>query len=121
MRNTSDVPRNWEEHYSDPARVDWTPSPLLVETVDLLPPGARSISRAVRDVTPYLAQLGWARDGSRCVARRHCLLRERAAALPVDARIADLERHEFGVAPAMIWFAISTTCSGICFRNSARP
>ena len=34
------MPRRWDDHYSDPANLDFTPVPLLVEVADLAPPGS---------------------------------------------------------------------------------
>jgi hypothetical protein len=35
----SDVPSNWDEHYSNPENLDFTPALLLVEVARMLPPG----------------------------------------------------------------------------------
>ena len=37
------MPRNWDDHYSDRSNLDFTPSPLLVEVAELLPPAMRWI------------------------------------------------------------------------------
>ena len=33
------VPRDWDEHYSNPANLDFTPAPLVVEVAELVRPG----------------------------------------------------------------------------------
>jgi tellurite methyltransferase len=92
------VPRNWEEHYSLAENLDFTPAPLLVEAVEMLPPGrALDIACGPGRNALYLAELGWrvvAVDSSRAAIR---ILQERAAAasLGVEARVADLEAGEY--------------------------
>ena len=94
------MPRDWERHYADPAHLDLTPHPLLVEVADLLPPGhALDLACGPGRHALHLAKLGWrvtAVDASE-VANR--LLRERAGSLPIEAIRADLERGEFRIAP----------------------
>jgi tellurite methyltransferase len=94
------MPRNWEEHYSDPAKLDFTPSPLLVQVADLLPPGrALDLACGHGRNSLYLASLGWritAVDSSPAAIR---LLSERAHGLEIDARVADLETGDFPIAP----------------------
>lgn len=95
------MPRNWDQHYSDPANVDLAPAPLLVEAAELLPPGAAlDLASGPGRNALYLAALGWkvtAVDSSAVAIR---LLRERAAGLLVDARHADLEAGDFVIEPA---------------------
>lgn len=97
---SSRMPRNWEEHYSDPSKLDFTPSPLLVQVADLLPPGrALDLASGPGRNSVYLASLGWqvtAVDSSLAGIR---LLRERARGLHVDARVADLEAGGFTIEP----------------------
>ena len=93
------MPRNWDEHYSDPANLDFTPAPLLVEAAGMLRPGrALDIACGYGRNALYLASLGWqvtAVDRSAVAIR---LLRERSGSAAVDARQADLERGEFPIA-----------------------
>ena len=95
------MPRNWDEHYSNPANLDPEPAPLLVEVADMLPPGcALDLACGAGRNALYLAILGWqvtAIDVSQA-AIRHLT---RAGPLPgLEARVADLERHEFAIEPA---------------------
>uniref|UniRef100_Q02AC8 Methyltransferase type 12 n=1 Tax=Solibacter usitatus (strain Ellin6076) TaxID=234267 RepID=Q02AC8_SOLUE len=78
---------------------DLTPSPLLVQVADLLPPGrALDLACGTGRNARYLAALGWqvtAVDSDPfAIAALH------AASPSVDVRIADLERHEFAIEPA---------------------
>ena len=95
------MPRNWDEHYSDPSKLDFTPTPLLVEVAELLPPGrALDLACGAGRNSLYLASLGWqvtAVDSSPVAIR---LLRDRARGLDVDARVADLETGDFRIEPA---------------------
>ena len=94
------MPRNWDEHYSDPAHVDLTPAPLLVEIADQLPPGrALDLACGPGRNALYLATLGWrvtAVDRSAVAVR---LLRERASDLAVEVQCVDLKRGEFSIEP----------------------
>ena len=93
------VPRDWNAHYSDPANLSLDPAPLLIQAAALLPPGrALDLACGPGRNALYLARLGWqvtAVDYSP-VAIAH--LHEQNAA--VDARVANLERHDFAIAPA---------------------
>jgi len=93
------VPRQWDEHYSNPANLDFTPAPLLVEVAELAPPGrALDLACGYGRNALYLASLGWqvtAVDSSPVAIG---ILRQHSARLAVDARIADLERGEFPIA-----------------------
>src|SRR5579883_995154 len=95
------MPRNWDQHYSDPANLDFTPAPLLVEVADQLPPGrALDLACGAGRNAIFLASLGWkvtAVDRSTVAIR---LLRERAAGLTIDARVADLEAGGFVIEPS---------------------
>jgi SAM-dependent methyltransferase len=95
------MPRNWDRHYSNPANLDFAPAPLLVEVAELLPPGrALDLACGAGRNALFLASLGWhvtAVDRSAVGVR---LLRERAAGMSVDARIADLEGGGFAIEPA---------------------
>lgn len=94
------MPRNWEEHYSA-ADLDLDPAPLLVEVADMLPPGrALDLACGPGRNALYLARLGWqvtAVDSSRTAIR---VLADRTAGLDIQAHTADLEKHEFAIAPA---------------------
>jgi len=94
------VPRDWDQHYSDPAHLDLTPAALLVQVADLLPPGrALDIACGTGRNALHLAALGWsvtAVDRSAVAIR---ILRERAAGLDLDARVVDLEAGEFAIPP----------------------
>jgi tellurite methyltransferase len=92
--------RDWNEHYANPANIDWDPEPLLVEAGGYLGPGrALDLASGPGRNAIYLAQLGWevtAVDSSATAIR---LLRGRAQGLPVDPRVADLESGEFEILP----------------------
>ena len=93
--------RNWDEYYRIAENLDFTPAPLLVEVADLLPPGdALDLACGHGRNALYLARVGWkvtAVDSSRVALG---LLGQRAAGLPIEAVGADLERHEFVIAPS---------------------
>jgi SAM-dependent methyltransferase len=94
------MPRDWNAYYSDAANTGGPPSDLLVQVVEMLAPGrALDLACGAGRNAIYLAKLGWtvtAVDSSRVAIAR---LRELAAGLPVDARVADLERGEFAIEP----------------------
>jgi tellurite methyltransferase len=94
------VPRDWDQHYSDPAHLDLTPAPLLVQVADLLPPGrALDVACGTGRNALHLARLGWnvtAVDRSAVAIR---LLKGRAVGLDLDARVADLEAGGFEIPP----------------------
>jgi len=94
------VPRNWDEHYLNPADLDFTPGPLLGQVVETVAPGrALDLACGHGRNSLYLASLGWqvtAVDRSEPAIR---ILRDRAAGLSIDARVADLERGEFTIEP----------------------
>lgn len=94
------MPRDWDRHYADPAHIDLTPHPLLVEVAGLLPAGdALDLACGPGRHALHLAKLGWrvtAVDASAVAIR---LLRERAGGLQIEAIRADLERGEFQIAP----------------------
>jgi SAM-dependent methyltransferase len=93
------VPRDWDHYYSNPANFSVDPAPLLVQVAEMLPPGqALDLACGPGRNALYLARLGWrvtAVDASE-VAIAH--LRRRSS--EVDARVADLERGEWAIAPA---------------------
>src|SRR5689334_10800703 len=90
--------RDWEAFYADEANVERAPSPLLVEVADRLAPGrALDLACGAGRNAIYLARLGWrvtAIDASATAIRR---LREAAAGLPAEARVADIERGAFPI------------------------
>jgi SAM-dependent methyltransferase len=78
---------------------DLTPSRLLVQVADLLPPGrALDLACGRGRNALYLAALGW--QVTAVDSNPAAIAALRAAAPSVDARIADLERHEFSIDPA---------------------
>jgi SAM-dependent methyltransferase len=92
------VPRNWDRHYSDPANLHLDPTALLVEVADMLPPGrALDLACGAGRNALYLAKLGWhvtAVDASPAAIRHLRNIRG------IDARVADLETHQFAIEPA---------------------
>jgi len=94
------VPRNWDQHFADPAHVTSTADPLLVQAAEMLPPGrALDLACGPGRHALYLGRLGWhvsAVDSSAVAIR---LLRAQSAGLPINARLADLERGQFAILP----------------------
>lgn len=92
--------RNWDEYYSTEAKLDFSPVPLLVDLAGRLPSGcALDLACGTGRNAIYLAKLGWrvtAIDSSPVAIR---ILREHARSFEIDARVADLERGEFLIAP----------------------
>ena len=112
------MPRNWDQHFADPDHVNATPDPLLVQAADILPP-ARALDLACGPGRHalYLARLGWhvtAVDSSSVAIGQ---LRAQAARLAIDARLADLERGEFAIAPA----AYQLICDFLYLQRSLFP
>jgi len=94
------VPRNWDQHFGDPAHVESVPDPFLIEAADLLPPAhALDLACGPGRHALYLARLGWRVTAVDSSAVAIGLLRTQAAGLAIDARLADLERGEFVIAP----------------------
>ena len=97
------MPRNWEERYSQAENLDFTPSPLLVEVAEMAIPGrALDLASGHGRNALYLAGLGWsvvAVDASKAAIQ---ILRDRSAAaqLPVEARAVNLETREFAIEPS---------------------
>jgi len=93
------MPRDWDRHHSDPANISLDPSMLLVQVAEMLPPGrALDLACGPGRNALYLARLGWqvtAVDSS-AIAIAHL----RSKSSEVDARVADLERGEWTIAPA---------------------
>ncbi len=97
----------WDERYRSGAHAasdfNTEPSPLLVATVSSLPPGnALDLASGTGRNALWLAEHGWkvtAVDGSAAAIEA---LRKRADErhVAIDARVANLERHEFAIAPS---------------------
>ena len=93
------VPRNWDQHFADPAHVNSAPDPLLIQAADMLPPGrALDLACGPGRNALYLARLGWRVTAVDSSAIAIGLLRAQASALPIEAHLADLERGEFAIA-----------------------
>src|SRR4051794_28790164 len=94
------MPRDWEAYYSTESILASVPEPLLVQAAERLPPGrALDLACGAGRNAIYLARLGWrvtAVDFSRTGIAR---LRERAAGLAIETRVADLERGDFPIEP----------------------
>ena len=99
--------RGWDNRYRSGQRpaedLDAAPNPLLIETAQRLPPGkALDLACGTGRNALWLAEHCWnvtAVDGAPAAIE---ILRRRASdrGLPVDARIADLERGEYRIEPA---------------------
>lgn len=102
----------WDERYRARKNdeLQTAPTPLLVKTADQLEPGtALDLACGAGRNSIWLARHGWkvtAVDGSREAIE---LLSARKGGLEIDARVADLEQHEFRIAPGA-WDLIA-----ICF------
>jgi len=97
------VPRNWDEHYAQDAKLDFTPVPLLVEVAEMLAPGrALDIASGPGRNAIYLAGLGWNVVAVDASGTAIGILRERAAAarLSIETHHADLEAGAFAIEPA---------------------
>jgi len=94
---------NWDERYRSGEHIAREPSPLLIKAVKDLQPGcALDIACGVGRHAIYLAEHGWrvtAVDSSRVGIE---ILQQRLASClhPIDARVADLEKHELQIQPA---------------------
>jgi tellurite methyltransferase len=92
-----DVPRNWNEHYANPANLDFSPAPLLVQVAELVPPGrALDLACGYGRNSLYLASLGWQVTAVDSSSVAIGILRARSS--EIDCRIADLEAGEFRIA-----------------------
>jgi SAM-dependent methyltransferase len=95
------VPRDWDEHYRDPANRDREPSRLLVQAAELLPAGrALDLACGTGRNALYLASLGWRVTAVDASAVAIAALRAEGFGSAIDARVTDLERHEFRIEPA---------------------
>src|SRR5438876_303296 len=90
--------RGWDKRYRM-EELEAEPNPLLIETAKRLPPGkALDLACGTGRNALWLATHGWqvtAVDGAPSAIG---ILREQA--IPVDARVADLEKGEFRIDPA---------------------
>ena len=96
------MPRNWEEHYTQAAEIDFTPAPLLIEAAEMLRPGrALDLASGPGRNALYLAGLSWSVLAVDRSAAAIGILRERATAsrLSIETQIADLESGDFRIEP----------------------
>ena len=94
------MPRDWDQHYSDPANHKQAPEPLLVEAAELLAPGrALDLACGVGQNALYLASLGWRVTAVDRSAVAIAALRRAADGAAIEAHTADLEVHEFAIEP----------------------
>lgn len=91
--------RGWDERHRAEGTKYSAPTPLLVETAQTLKPGrALDLACGTGRNAVWLAEHGWqvtAVDGSAAAIEA---VRHRAPG--VDARVADLEKHEFAIGEA---------------------
>ena len=98
LYDQEDVPRHWDEYYSDPANLDFTPSPLVLQIAEVVRPGrALDLACGHGRNALYLASLGWQVTAVDSSAIAIGILRKQSAGRAVDARIADLERGEYRI------------------------
>ncbi len=94
------MPRNWDQHYTDSDNFDTAADPLLIQAAEMLPPGrALDLASGPGRHALYLAMLGWRVTAVDSSAVAIALLRGRSAGLPIESRLADLERGQFTIAP----------------------
>ena len=94
------MPRNWDQHFADPAHLESAPDPLLIEAADLLAPAhALDLACGPGRHALYLARLGWRVTAVDSSAIAIGLLKAQSSGLAIDARLADLERGGFAIAP----------------------
>jgi tellurite methyltransferase len=97
------VTNAWDERYRSADKLDYTPSPLVVQVAETVSPGrALDLACGPGRHALHLACAGWevtAVDSSSVAIE---MLRARAASggIAVDARLADLEAGEFTIEPA---------------------
>jgi SAM-dependent methyltransferase len=112
------VPRNWDQHYADPAHADSPADPLLIQAAGMLPPGrALDLACGRGRHALHLARLGWYVTAVDSSAAAIGLLRAQSAGLILDIHRADLERGEFAIAPA----AYSLICDFLYLQRSLFP
>ena len=94
------VPRNWDQHFADPAHVEPAADPLLIQAAEMLPPGrALDLACGPGRHALYLGLLGWRVTAVDSSAVAIGLLRSQAGGLAIESRLADLERGPFAIAP----------------------
>ena len=93
---------SWDERYRRGEHLSDTPAPLIAKTIERLQPGrALDLACGGGRHALFLAERGWrvtAVDASR-VAIEAVQKQARERSLNVDARVADLEKHEFEIQP----------------------
>ncbi|MCU1273362.1 MAG: Methyltransferase type 12 [Bryobacterales bacterium] len=93
---------SWDERYRRGEHLSDSPAPLVVEAIEKVHPGrALDLACGAGRHALFLAERGWravAVDASR-VAIETVRKRARERCLEVDARVADLEKHEFEIEP----------------------
>lgn len=107
-----DTKPSWNERYRRGEHLSDSPAPLVVKTVENIHPGrALDLACGGGRHALFLAEKGWrvtAVDGSR-VAIESVQRRARERGLDVDARRADLEKHEFEI-PAESFDLVCDCC-----------
>jgi SAM-dependent methyltransferase len=94
------VPRDWDKHFAQPGNVSRTPSSLLVQVADMLPPGrALDLACGAGRNALYLASLGWQVTAVDSSGVAIAALRAAGPGHAIDVRVADLEKHEFTIEP----------------------
>jgi tellurite methyltransferase len=92
----------WDERYRSGEHLGDTPAPLVAQAIEKLPPGrALDLACGAGRHALFLAERGWsvtAVDASR-VAIETVRERARQRRLELDARVTDLEKHEFEIQP----------------------
>jgi SAM-dependent methyltransferase len=94
--------QGWNKRYRSVV-ADESPTPLLMESVQRLPPGrALDLACGAGRNALWLAQNGWRVTAVDGAAEAIAILDEKAKAgnLPVEAHVADLERGEYRIKPA---------------------
>ena len=105
--------QSWEQRYRSMELSDdsATPAPLVIETASQLPPGRMlDLACGTGRHALWFAERGWSVTAVDWSPAAIDILRRRAGArgLTLDARVADLEGHEFRVEPSawdliLIW------------------
>ena len=91
---------DWEERYKL-ERKPSPPSQLVVDVADGLPPGrALDLACGTGRHALWLARKGWQVTAVDASPSAIATVRDLAGDLPLDAQVADLEKHEFTIQPA---------------------